>query len=180
MQQAVARPVTVDLQAFIESEGYQAESVSILTNFPMPYPQSLEGKLADLQRDEDLAQKYGIGLLDKSDEFFEDTTGSLNYRVMPVVYAGLEYTDDETLGSAMKPGLWPLQEEEWALDYWLDRGVGVIIYSNFYNELVSREMAEMRVFLAEVEERCARTFHIEPVKPLYVEYSATVFDCRGI
>ena len=180
MKQALARPIADELQEFIETADYHEKETKILTNFPIPLPQSLKGKHADLDRDERLADKYGISLIPKSDEFFQPRQGSINYMVMPLVYAGLEYTDDESLGEAMKPGLWPLQEEEWFLDYWLDQGVEVIIYSNFYDELRTRESVEIKAFLQEIETRCRVDRHMEAVKPLFVEYSTTVFNCADV
>lgn len=180
MRQALARPAIDSLAEFINSENYIKNETRILTNYPMPFPQSLEGKAFDLDREKRLADRYSISLIGKADEFYNARERSLNFSVMPVVYAGLEFTEDETLGEAMKPGLWPLQEEEWFLDFWTDQGVEIIIYSAFYDELNSRETPEILSFLREIEARCRLEKHIEAVKPLFVEYSATIFYCSRL
>jgi len=72
-----------------------------------------------------------------------------------------------------------LQKEEWKLDYWLNEGFEVFILGDHDYTREKSNVDVIRSFHNEIKERCELVQHFNPTKPLYIEFSATVYDCAS-
>jgi Dolichyl-phosphate-mannose-protein mannosyltransferase len=77
------------------------------------------------ERDERLAQKYGVTLPPRSRPYPPDE-GRYYIRPMPWAIGGFENFDEKD-AKLIKPFAWPLQPEEWRLHYWLNKGFTVFV-----------------------------------------------------
>jgi hypothetical protein len=132
-------------------------------------------------RHELIAEKYSVTMPERALEKVNLKEGSdaINYFNMPGALHGLENSDDSTLAEEMKPYAWPLQKEEWSLDYWLGKGFEVFILGDHDFAREKSNVDLIRSFNSEIKERCDLIRHFTPTKPLYIEFSATVYDCTS-
>jgi hypothetical protein len=72
-----------------------------------------------------LARKYGLTLPPVSRPYPPEE-GRYYIRALPTAISGLERFDEKDL-KLVKPFSWPLQPEEWRLNYWLDKGFTVFV-----------------------------------------------------
>ena len=77
------------------------------------------------ERDERLAQKYGVTLPPRVRPYAPEE-GRYYIRALPWAMSGLESSDEKDV-KVVKPFAWPLQPEEWRLDYWLNKGFTVFV-----------------------------------------------------
>ncbi len=178
LQMALAKPMVRHLDAFVE-ENYRQSQAKILTATRLTLNQTQAMAKAEYQRHERVARKYNIQLPERAAERLQTTEHSdaLNYFTMPIVMHGLEFADDSDLQGIIKPYAWPFQREEWQLDYWLHQGFEVFILSDHEYALTVSEVEPVKHFHTEIFNRCRRVAHFEPVKKLFVEFSATVYEC---
>ncbi len=178
MQQALARPIVHDVESFIETH-YQTKDTKILTSFSLDAPQTRSMREASIARDERIADKYSIELPQRAPEslVLKDYPNAINYFDMPVAFYGLENASDEDLEGTIKAHAWPLQKEEWQLNYWLDQNFEIFILGNHKQILSESPKGVMKGFHLEIENRCEFVRYFEPSKPLYYEYSATIYKC---
>ena len=126
-----------------------------------------------------LAEKYNIEMPERSENrrnFLKDKGG---YPVIetPWVIGGLEYTKPEDV-KVVKPYAWPVQYEEWKLDYWLDKGVMVYVLRELEHNLSDVAPKYSAEFHQEIVDRCKRVAYINPERPLFFEREYFIFDCR--
>ena len=78
------------------------------------------------RRQERLAKKYGVKLRERAEEnktHRQQTVRGYYVRGIPFAFGGMEDLEQEKAESAVKPYWWPIQEEEWDLDYWTVAGI---------------------------------------------------------
>ena len=76
------------------------------------------------ERDERLAQRYGVTLGPRVRPYAPEE-GRYYIRALPFAMSGLESFEGDL--KVVKPFAWPLQPEEWRLDYWLNKGFTVFV-----------------------------------------------------
>lgn len=174
LKQALARPVSTDVSSFVQ-KNYAGRN--IVTWSQLDIPQTKEGQQLEIKRAEKLAQKYEIELPPVSEENILKSSppGAVNYIQGPMVMHGLEGATDESLKGVVKAYAWPLQAEEWSVDYWTDKGFDLFVTASF-----QLQSARMRTFLDELGQRCERASEFAANKPLYIEHSVTIFDCANL
>ncbi|MBX2807547.1 MAG: phospholipid carrier-dependent glycosyltransferase, partial [Cellvibrionaceae bacterium] len=179
LQMALARPMIDKLDAFVE-ERYQQTQTKILTGIDLTLQQTQAMSAAEYARHERVAKKYEIQLPVRAAERLQtqDDSNAVNYFTMPIVMHGLEFADDEDLKGMVKPYAWPFQHEEWQLDYWLAQGFEVFILSDHDYALSISTVEPIKRFHTEIFNRCEQVAYFAPVKKVFVEFSATVYECR--
>ncbi len=177
MKQALAKPIIFSVEEFL-NQNYKSDNTKMIVSITMHSPQTQEMRDMDQKRSERLAKKYKVKLPEQAAENLvaRNDPDAINYYNLPVAFWGLENTDDDTLGEAMKAHNWPLQKEEWKLDYWLKRGFSVFVLGDRKTREAS-DVALISNFYKEVSRRCKLVKNFEPTKPLFVEFTATIFKC---
>ena len=69
---------------------------------------------------------------------------------------GMENTSPDA--KVLLPYVWPLQTEEWRLDYWLARDYRLFV---FQNNMLNHPVDAYRDFFTSIDRRCARANTIE-------------------
>lgn len=177
-RQAIAKPIAVSVERFV-MENFQDNKTKILTFFPLNLPQDKSMKEYAINRDGELSKKYAVNLPKKAIEnnALKDKFGAIRYFDMPMPFFGLENSDDNTLKGVMKAYAWPIQKEEWRLDYWKNKNFEIFILQDHEKILHRSNLKVLSEFHHEVKRRCKLLKHYEPSKPLYYELSASIYQC---
>lgn len=126
-------------------------------------------------RHERLAAKYGVDLPPQAEERAKPRGDqSLAYHIVefPWVIHGLEVYDEEELKGKVRSMAWPLQKEEWKLDYWRSRGFEVFVVDD--SGLIDT-VPIYRAFFEELFGEAERIARIESPRPLFFEPSVSVY-----
>ncbi|MBX2813596.1 MAG: hypothetical protein KTR25_17395 [Myxococcales bacterium] len=131
-------------------------------------------------RHEQLAEKYGISIPSRSPErmeYLRAQGGGYPIIGMPWVIGGLETTKPEDV-KVIKPYAWPVQPEEWDLDYWLVKGVKIYVTRNLAFYASNKATEFYRSFHQELLDRCKLANHVNADRPLFFQTDYHIFDCR--
>ena len=175
MRQAVAPPIKELVRSYM-SENIGANT-KILSSASWDIPRNQAATDAKIAREQRLAKKYGVTLPSKAPEKLTvDPLKSGFYIIdIPFVIGGLEIYDEKDV-KVVKPFAWPIQQEEFHLDYWLDRGFTIFITADIQTYTESKVPAYRRLH-GEIQDRCERTKEFLPTKVLFSEPSVQIFDC---
>jgi hypothetical protein len=127
------------------------------------------------ERHERLAHKYGLTLPPRYRPY---PTDDRRYFIssMPWAVGGLEKYNEEDL-KTIKPFGWPVQREEWILEYWLGKGYTVFLVVN-EQEFLKSDVAAYRQLHQEIADRCRLLDEITGEKTLFIEGDAKVYLCN--
>jgi hypothetical protein len=179
--QAITSPINKEVASTISQLAQPGEtrilsSSSSLVNL---LPIASQARKDEYQRHERLAKKYGVELPEQAQERSSETLNSNRgyyIRFFPWVMGKLEVYEENEL-KIIKPYSWPLQSEEWQLNYWLDRGFSLFIVENETDWLNSKIDA-YRQFHRQIHDRCQPLATIEPKKPLFGELQTRIYQCQ--
>jgi len=178
-KQAIAKPIVLSVEELIR-ENYDPLTTKFLTSFSLRSPQTLNMSTSEYARHERIADKYNVVMPERAPEKLnlKESDDAINYFNMPSALHGLENSNDDTLSQEeMKPYAWPLQKEEWSLDYWMNQGFQVFILGDHDYAREKSNVDVIRSFNADIKDRCKLIKHFNPTKPLFIEFSATVYQC---
>ena len=171
-RQALAQPVARDVSAALSRlapPGTRLLSDIDLTHY---LPVSSIGATEMHMRDDRLAAKYSIILPSPAAESKKESRNGYVVRSFPFVMGGMENTSPDA--KVLLPYVWPLQTEEWRLDYWLARDYRLFV---FQNNMLNHSVDTYRNFFTSIDRRCARANTIETKKPMF-EGTELIYQCR--
>lgn len=142
------------------------------------------------ERDERLAKKYGV-TLPPHYRPYPPEEGRYYVRSVPWVISGLENYDEKDV-KLVKPFAWPLQPEEWRLNYWFNKGFTVFVIrdeeawlspldrpcpsgSPSLADCYVRGVGAYRRLLEEIHSRCTLVASIPADRPLFEEADTKVY-----
>jgi hypothetical protein len=132
---------------------------------------------ATVARDESLASKYQITLPKRRRPLPESDAVGFYVSPIPWVIGGLEaYQEDEL--EVVKPFAWPIQPEEWSLDYWTDQGYTVFVVENEASMLES-EISSYRKLHQQIAGSCRVLADIATEKTFFLQGDAKVYLFEG-
>jgi 4-amino-4-deoxy-L-arabinose transferase-like glycosyltransferase len=146
-------------------------------------PIKLDGRLpiSSLSEDEDrarhekLAQKYRVKLPPVAAESIRAAPDGYIVRDYPWVIGGLETVDPDTI-KVVLPFAWPLQREEWMLDYWRARGFTLFVVKNA--RLFDSPVPAYRAFFRALRATCRPVARIDGRRPIFGEEDAILYRCQ--
>lgn len=153
----------------------------IVTSVVLDLPQMKEAQGIELARMDRLARKYNVTLPDMAEDriIHSSAPDAVYYVNMPGVMFGLEGVSEDQIDYEVKAHAWPLQAEEWQLEYWLDQGFSVFAVQDFAEYAHVSPPVMRQDFYQAMQARCRLVRHYDPVKPLFLEREVTVFDCAA-
>jgi len=175
-RQAAAKPIVDGLTEYIK-ENYRTEK--ILTSAQIRVPQNRLAKEADYARHLRIAEKYKVVMPERAAErsLLNTSENALFYRYMPGVMHGLENASDEDLEGIIQPYAWPLQAEEWNIDYWVNQGFSVFIVSNFESRVGESQPFLVSAYYNAMRTRCDLQQVFYSSKKMFLEENVHVFEC---
>jgi hypothetical protein len=132
------------------------------------------------RRHERLAQKYGVKLPERAEDrktYRHHTADGYYVRLMPGAFGGMEDLTTEKAETAVKPFWWPIQEEEYKLDYWSAQGFNIFVVENEAAMLVSTIPA-YRSFHEQIKDRCEQVTVLPGRRALFGEGDVTIYRLR--
>lgn len=176
LHQALARPVTDRVDALLAERFADRK---ILTTAATTLPQQKEAQQAEFARWDRLAKKYNSAMPEMAPERIIQVSapGAIYYRNMPSALYGLENVDEDDVDYEVKAHAWPLQREEWQLEYWLDQGFTVFVVRDLQHLVAESGVPLIRDFYRDLTGRCETVQAFPAAKPLFLEWPVTVLRC---
>jgi hypothetical protein len=191
-RQALARPIHSRVaEALLKVDGIGRRRI-LASDVPLTgLPLAGNADRDVMERDERLAQKYGV-TLPPHYRPYPPEEGRYYIRSLPWVISGLENHDEKDV-KLIKPFAWPLQPDEWRLNYWLNRGFTVFVIrdeevwlsppdqpcpsdSPSLADCYSRTDAYRRLH-EDIHGRCTSVASIPADRPLFEEQDTKVYLC---
>ena len=116
-------------------------------------------------RNERLAAKYSAVLPPVAEESRRNKEGGYIVRNYPFVMGGLGNVSPENLKIVL-PFAWPLQSEEWQLDYWLERNYRMFV---FQQAMLQHPVAAYRDFFQSIDRKCTKLATIPTKMAMFFE-----------
>lgn len=132
------------------------------------------------RRQERLAKKYGVKLTERAPEqktHRPQSVGGYYVRGIPFAMGGMEDLEQEKASSAVKPYWWPIQEEEWDLDYWTAQGFNIFVVVDEAAQVVSKIPA-YRTLHQQIKGRCEQVAVLPSWRQLFGEGEITIYRLR--
>jgi len=143
-------------------------------------PISLDAMNEDYDRHIRLAKKYDVKLRERATERSsrrDDIARGYYIRTLPGLSGGMEDLPQEVVAKIALPYLWPLQEEEWDLDYWTDRGFNIFVVASEEIFLHS-EVPSFRTLYSQIKERCELVALLPTTRDRFFESEVRVYRLR--
>ena len=173
LHQASASPLLREVANEIVRTVKPTEKILTTTSLAPFLDLSSAGGDIDRERHERLAQKYNVQLPPIAPESkVQKSTGYITAS-FPLVIGGLETTDPNKV-KVVLPYAWPLQPEEWRLDYWLERGFRVFVVSK---ETELAEVRGYRAMFASIRAQCKPTARFLSKRPLFNDFDTVIYRC---
>lgn len=178
LHEALAAPIRAELSELLERN---FAKMRVFTTTALDLPQSKAARAWEVARLERLAKKYAIEIPEEAPErkALRDVENGYYFINAPGVMFGLEEASDEDLKGKVQAYAWPLQPEEWELDFWLDQDVRVFVVSNLPYHLNDTPSAVFRGFYGELVARCEVHAEIKARKKLFLENDLSVMVCAA-
>ena len=178
-QQALARSVSSEVADILRNVP-NVENMQIIGSGvkSLGLPISRSAVQETTARDERLAAKYGLVLPERNTPLPEGDVGAYHIRSLPFAMGGLEIYDEDEL-ETIKPYAWPIQEEEWNLQFWTDRGYTLFVIGNL-EAMLSSSIEPYRQLHAEIVQSCDLIGEARTTKPLFFEWDTSVFSCQTL
>jgi hypothetical protein len=129
---------------------------------------------------ERLAKKYGVKLPERAEEKKShryQTARGYYVRAMPFAMGGLEDLDREKAETAIKPFWWPIQEEEWNLDYWTALGFNIFVVQDEAGPGIAKVPAYLFMH-RQIKERCEQVAELPSRRDLFGEGDVKIYRLR--
>lgn len=176
VSQALRAPLADTVDAYLNSEHAEER---IVTMMPTEAKQAPDAWIWEQERLLRLAQKYKIDLPEVAPETRASKTAAdaLFWVPLPQAMYGLEDIKDGEETYDVQAHTWPLQPEEWRLEFWQRQSFSVFVLVDVAYHLNHRPSELISLFFEEIISTCdlAKTF--EPLKPIYLEYITEVYLC---
>lgn len=124
-------------------------------------------------RHERLARKYDIQLPPPDRPLPPNRADAYKVVPFPFVFGGLEALEEDQVKTVVAYA-WPLQPDEWRLDYWRERGYHYVVADGGGR---THPVEAYRSFYQELDARCERVADVPSSKPLYWEQDILVYNC---
>jgi hypothetical protein len=131
----------------------------------------------DRRRHERLAKKYGLTLAERPAEkktHRQDTGPRYYVRPTPQIFGGMEDLELEKAESVVKPYWWPMQKEEWDVDYWTAQGFNIFVVVDDPQNWQSKVPA-YRSFNDQLRARCEQVAVLPTRRRLFGEAELKIY-----
>jgi hypothetical protein len=162
LRQARAEPLASAVAAAVAR--YASPGTRLLTDIDLrPYlPISSIGEAETRARNERLAAKYSVVLPPVAEERLRNVADGYVVRAYPFVFGGLENVRNEDM-KVVTPFAWPLQPDEWQLDYWLARDYRMFVFGE---SMLRDPVPAYRDFFSSIAQNCALLAKIPATRSL--------------
>ena len=175
VRQALASPVGTRLASEIRQLAQPAGDTRILASAPIGLPIHPDVFADERARDRRLSEKYRLAWDPAAGERGKHASiasGSYYIRPFPWALGGTEKLRDDQLKTILP---WPLQQEEWDLDYWLDRGFTIFVVRD-EEAFVNSDVPAYARLHRQIRDRGALIARVETSRPLFLERPVAIYQ----
>jgi hypothetical protein len=183
VRQAMTTPMPARCSRVIEAIADPGRDRILAANlYMLGVPISAAAAIEDRERHQRLGKKYGVALPESPRErFHQDDNHTRGYYVREIPYAlGGGAAAGSSVVAEMKkimPYYWPIQYEEWDLDYWTARGFTIFVTygeagRNFTDEPYYRSFHE------QIRQRCELVAALPTTRPWFDEREVRIYRLR--
>ncbi len=173
VQQAKAQPVARDVAAAVAR--FAPPGTRLVSNVGLTQylPVSSIGGAEMRARYERLAARYSVVLPPVAEESLHVVERGYIIRNYPFVIGGLENVASEDIKIVL-PFAWPLQPEEWQLEYWLARDYRMFV---FQESMLHHPVAAYRNFFLSIDRKCPKLITIPTKRLMFFEDTMVIYRC---
>ena len=181
VRQAMTTRMSARCAGVIEAIADPKQS-KILTGLPLGVSVSVAAEDEDYARVDRLAKKYGVKSMDRAKERLSrrDRRNPVYFvRGIPFSHDGSEDLPTEEVEKLVKPaiGFWPLQDEEWNLDYWTAQGFDIFVVRSEQDYLNAKNPL-YRSLHQQIKDRCELVAVLPTTRPLFFEQEVKIYKLR--
>jgi hypothetical protein len=182
MRQAITAPLSTRCSEILERTA-RPDHDRILTAslFVVGVPIDPAATDEDYRRDVRLAEKYRVKLPAKAADkktLRPRAGGGYFVRRFPAAMGGMEDLEQDRAESAVKPFWWPIQEEEYNLDYWTALGFDIFVVRDEAGMLASK-VPQYRSFHQQIKDRCELVAVLPSQRTLFSEGELKIYRLPG-
>jgi hypothetical protein len=176
VKEAMAEPAVTEVARVIREK--TPPDVKILATRPEQagLPVSAAARAGERARHERLATKYKVKLPREAEERNANAPGGYHVRRMPWVIGGLEIYEEKDV-KVITPFAWPIQSEEYDLDYWTRQGFTVFVLTDEQAKLNSSVPAYVRLY-QQILASCDLVKEVKARKPLFWEGDTKIYRLK--
>jgi hypothetical protein len=185
IRQAMALPMRKRCGEIIKAiAGPERDKILAAAPYLVGVPISAAADDEERARYERLAKKYGVELPERAREklYRRDTmTGGYFVLGIPFTHGGTEDLPLESHRELIKPalGIWPLQKEEWDLNYWTARGFTIFVVRDERSALdPAGQIPLYRALHLQIKKRCELVSVLPALRPLFGETELRIYRIR--
>ncbi len=154
-------------------------SDKILTSVTCGLPVSVVAQEDEAERHERLARKYNVRLNEVPEERQKGNrrnrfANAYYVRAFPFAMGGMEELDKEKAEKVVKPYYWPIQDEEWDIDYWAAQGITVFVVQD-EDAFLKSDVAAYRKLHQEIKDRGELIATIPAGRPHFSETELKIY-----
>ncbi|WP_158500637.1 phospholipid carrier-dependent glycosyltransferase [Shimia marina] len=174
--QAMRTPLADTIDVYLAQTHADDRVVTMMRTKAKQSPAARDWEDARLQR---LAAKYNVALPEVAPESRAAGTSeqAIFWVPLPQAMYGLEDVTEGEETYTVQAHTWPLQPEEWQLQYWTQQGFTVFVLSDVAYHLEQRPSEVVSQFFEEIVTSCQIERSFPPAKPMYLEYLTEIYVC---
>jgi hypothetical protein len=190
VRQAMATPMAARCSEVIKAVAHpERDKILAEDLYMLGVPISAAAANEDRERHARLAKKYGVNIPEKPEEKIprrENITRGYYVRQIPVSLGG-DRDRESSLSSRLEktmPFWWPIQHEEWDLDYWTTRGFNIFVVAE--GGMLSGSAHPLfdypiyRSFYKQIKERCELVATLPTTRHLFFEQKVRIYRLRRL
>jgi hypothetical protein len=177
VRQALVEPAIVDVARTIRQRVPADAKILATRENQAGLPISVAAQVDERARHERLAAKYKVKLPPLAKERLIDPPGGYHVRRMPAAIGGLEVYDEKDV-KTVTPFGWPIQKEEYDLDYWTRQGFTVFVVTDEEQRLTSKVPSYVKLY-EQIRASCDLVKEVKARKPLFWEGDTKIYRLRG-
>jgi hypothetical protein len=135
---------------------------------------------ANYDREERLAKKYGVKLPERPEERSsrrKEVPYGYYVRAIPFSRASMQLLAPDVAVKMVRPYHWPIQDEEWNLDYWTTRGFNIFVLRDEGTGFITRIPSYQSLY-QQIKENCELVKVLANQRDLFYESELRIYRLR--
>jgi hypothetical protein len=183
VRQAMTTPMPARCSRVIEAIADPGrDRILAADSYMLGVPISAAAANEDRERHRRLGKKYGVALRETPKERIyqqDNHTGGYYVRAIPYALGGDAAAGSSVVGrmKTIMPYFWPIQYEEWDLDYWTARGFTTFVTVGEGTRYIS-DQPYYRSFHEQIRQRCELVAVLPTTRPRFNETEVRIYRLR--
>jgi 4-amino-4-deoxy-L-arabinose transferase-like glycosyltransferase len=176
VRQALEAPSVTRISEVIKSIA-QPGREKILSGANLGLPTSGVAADDEYARHERLAKKYNVALPERAlENQHREGERAFGYyiRPLPMTFGGMEDISQSEAEKVVQPFIWPIQDEEFDLDYWAKQGFTIFVVQR-EDAYIRSSIAPFRRLFEQIHNRCELVAEVATTRPQFFEENVKIY-----